>query len=287
MLLSAFLKDGVRRLERIYPAPEARGILTMLCGEMLGVTPYMHLVDPGFAVAPEKEPLLEDALVRLCEGEPIQYILGKATFCGRDFRVTPAVLIPRPETELLCREAVALAAPGMPVLDLCTGSGNIAWTIALSVPGACAVGVDMSEEALSVARSQPFGGEGSDGRFCTPEFVRADILLPPEGFAEESFGLILSNPPYIRESEKAAMRRNVLDYEPAGALFVPDADPLVFYRAVAAWSVRLMAPSGTGFTEINEDLGLSVKALFSSFGFSNVVIIKDFYGKDRIVRYCR
>ena len=277
MLLSAFLKDGVRRLERIYPAPEARGILTLLCGEMLGVAPYTHLVDPGFAVAPEKETLLEDALVRLCEGEPIQYILGKATFCGRDFRVTPVVLIPRPETELLCREAAALADPGMSVLDLCTGSGNIAWTMALSVPGVRVVGVDVSEEALSVARSQPFGGEGS---FRSPEFVRADILLPPEGFAEASFGLILSNPPYIRESEKAAMRSNVLDYEPAGALFVPDADPLVFYRAVAAWS-------GTGFTEINEDLGLSVKELFSSFGFSNVVIIKDFYGKDRIVRYCK
>ena len=287
MLLSAFLKDGMRRLEAVYPAPEARSILAMLCGEVLGVAPYAHLVEPGHAVAPGKEPLLEDALSRLCEGEPIQYVLGKAAFCGRDFRVSPAVLIPRPETELLCREAATLAAPGMSVLDLCTGSGNIAWTMALSVEGARVVGVDISEEALSIARSQPFSGECSDGRFRAPEFVRADILLPPEGLAEESFGLVLSNPPYIRASEKAAMRRNVLDYEPAGALFVPDADPLVFYRAVAEWSVRLMAPSGTGFTEINEELGLSVKALFSSFGFSNVLIIKDFYGKDRIVRYCR
>ena len=219
---------------------------------------------------------------RLSAGEPVQYILGKASFCGREFRVGPGVLIPRPETEWLCSEALSfLAGMSSPrILDLCTGSGNIAWTLALSLSGAHVFAIDKSSVALDVARSQPFSPA------CTPEFMEADILLPPP-VEWEPFDLVVSNPPYILESEKAAMRPNVLAYEPASALFVPDADPLVFYRAVARWALRLLRPSGALMVEINESLGLSVKALFEAFGFRDVLTVRDFFGKDRFVKCLR
>ena len=279
MRLAAFLQRGVSALLPLYPEREARNILSLLCSEMLGTKSYTHIVEPEFEVDPGKEASLEAALSRLAAGEPIQYVLGKAAFCGREFRVGPGVLIPRPETEMLCKEAVSWASglQSPRILDLCTGSGNIAWTLALSVEQAHVVAVDKSVAALSVARSQPFQPASR------PEFVEADILLPPPA-QWEPFDLIVSNPPYVLESEKAAMRPNVLRYEPETALFVPDSDPLVFYRAVAQWALLLLRPSGALMVEINESLGLSVKGLFEGYGFRNVLIIKDFFGKDRFVK---
>ena len=279
MLLSAFLRRGVTALLPLYPEPEARNILSLLCSEILGTESYTHIVEPAFKVEPGKEALLEDSLERLVTGEPVQYVLGKAWFCGREFRVGPGVLIPRPETEMLCAEAAAFVAglPNPRILDLCTGSGNIAWTLALSVEGARVIAVDKSAEALAVARSQPFHPADM------PEFVSSDILLPPSS-QWEPFDLVVSNPPYVLESEKAAMRQNVLSYEPASALFVPDEDPLVFCRAVARWARSLLRPSGALMVEINESLGLSVKGLFEGYGFRNVLIVKDFFGKDRFVK---
>ena len=283
MLLSAFLQKGISALSGLYPAEEARSILTLLCRELLGTRSYTHIIEPSYEIDPSREGVLMDALARLEAGEPVQYVLGKVQFCGREFRVGPGVLIPRPETEQLCEMAIAACA-GMKtpaVLDLCTGSGNIAWALALSVPGARVVGVDKSEEALGIAASQPFGEALQDGRFAAPRFVQADILLAPA--LQGPFDVIVSNPPYICRSERAAMRENVLRYEPEEALFVPDDDPLVFYQAVAEWADALLRPGGKIFVEINEALGLSVKDLMVSRGFGNVQVIKDFFGKDRFV----
>ena len=300
MLLVDFLKKGIAALEPLYPTAEARGIVLMLCEEIIGTKNYTHIVEPQYKIDKKGEQPLAEAMVRLQAGEPIQYVIGKSEFAGRTFRVTPDVLIPRPETELLVREAVKIAsrikrmripygksADPVRVLDLCTGSGNIAWSVALSVPGARVVGVDISENALAVARSQNFSAELKSTGALAPTFVAADILDTEQEFNYGPFDLILSNPPYIMEKEKPLLRRNVLDFEPASALFVPDDDPLVYYRAVAAWSSRFFSPEGKGLTEINEVLGTQTRELFAASGFSETSLITDFYDKNRFVFYTK
>lgn len=300
MLLSEFLRQGVAALEPLYPSAEARSIVLMLCEALIGTKSYTHIVEPDYRIDAKDEQPLSEALSRLSAGEPIQYVLGRADFFGRRFRVTPDVLIPRPETELLVREAVKLAdmrrrmripfgksAAPVRVLDLCTGSGCIAWSIALSVPGTQVVGVDISDAALEVACSQSFAQELKDGGALAPTFVKADVLDPEQDFGYGPFDLIVSNPPYVMEKEKEQMRRNVLDYEPALALFVPDDDPLVFYRAVARWSERFLAPEGKGLTEINEMLGKETAEVFRRSGFSQSETSSDFFDKNRFVFYAR
>ena len=266
----------------------------MLCADRLGTKSYTHIVEPKFEIAHAAESGLAQDMARLETGEPIQYVLGKAEFCGRTFKVKPGVLIPRPETELLCREAVKVAermvrqrrAYGkglVRILDLCTGSGCIAWTMYLDVPGSEVVGVDISDETLSVAFSQRF--ENSDKKGPQISFVHGD-LLQPEIFPEiGKFDMILSNPPYIMESEKTNMRKNVLDHEPSLALFVPDDDPLIFYRSVASISKRLLLPDGCGLVEINEVLGPQTRDVFKEEGFRTVEIVKDFNDRNRFVKF--
>jgi release factor glutamine methyltransferase len=300
MLLADFLKNSVSALEPLYPAAEARGIVLMLCEALIGTKSYTHIVEPAYQIDKKDEQPLSDALARLVAGEPVQYVLGKAEFCGRTFHVTPAVLIPRPETELLVREAVKLAdmtrrmripfgksAEPVRVLDLCTGSGCIAWSVALSVPGVQVVGVDISDEALDVARNQPFAQELKETGAVAPVFVKADVLDTEQAFDFGPFDLILSNPPYVMEKEKAQMRPNVLEHEPAQALFVSDEDPLVFYRAIARWSQRFLSPEGKGLTEINEALGKETAEVFRGFGFSQSETESDFFDKNRFVFYMR
>ena len=285
MLLTAFLKEGTAVLEPLYPSSEARSLLLMLCEAQLGVQRHTPILEPAYPIPPERLESLLSALERLKTGEPVQYVLGFSEFMGRRFRVSPAVLIPRPETEQLVMEAVQTLR-GLPrgarVLDLCTGSGCIAWSLALEVPGTSVVGVDISRQALEVARSQDFPlPTGAQA----PVFIQADILDTAQPFPFGPFDWVLSNPPYIMEAEKAQMRRNVLDFEPPAALFVPDTDPLVFYRAVAAWCGRLLVPGGRGLVEINESLGVDTAEVFASAGFGDVRQMKDFFDKDRFVSF--
>lgn len=300
MLLTDFLKKGIAALEPLYPTAEARSIVLMLCEAVIGTKNYTHIVDPQYQIDKKGEQPLAEAMVRLQAGEPIQYVIGKTEFCGRSFHVNRDVLIPRPETELLVREAVKLAdmtrriripfgksAEPVRVLDLCTGSGNIAWSVALAVPGARVVGVDISEKALEVARSQNFSQELKAKGALAPTFVAADVLDTEQEFNYGSFDLILSNPPYIMEKEKPLLRRNVLDYEPASALFVPDDDPLLYYRAIARWSDRFLSAEGKGLTEINEVLGKETLAVFGDAGFGQTDIVTDFYDKNRFIFYMK
>lgn len=280
MLLSDFIRSGTAALETLYPSPEARGLVLMLCGERLGVKNYTHIVEPAYEIPAGTLPSLREELRRLAAGEPIQYVLGYAEFCGRRFRVNPSVLVPRPETETLVAEAVSeLLSRGRPcrALDLCTGSGCIAWSLLLEVPGTEVVAADISEDALRVARSQ-FDGP-------SPLFVAADILDTEQEFDRGLFDLIVCNPPYIMESEKASMRVNVLEHEPPLALFVPDGDPLLFYRAAARWSQRFLRPGGAGIVEINETLGSRTEAVFREAGYSKTEIISDIFSKSRFVKY--
>ena len=279
MLLSQFIRESTSALGALYGPREAAGIVSRLCGELLGISSYAHIVEPGLEVSAEALPLLQGAMERLRGGEPLQYVTGGQEFCGRRFKVRPGVLIPRPETEELVATAAERLRGGGRVLDLCTGSGCIAWSLALDCPEAKVTGVDISDEALAVAREQ-FSAEG-------PTFVKQDVLQVPESFEGAPFDVITANPPYIRESEKALMHTNVLEFEPSLALFVPDSDPLVFYRAIALWAARFLAPGGFGIVEINEALGAECAALFENAGLANVKIQRDFRQKERFVSFLK
>lgn len=284
MRLSDFTRESVRTLENLYPSPEARGMVLILCRERLGVESYTYITEPGYEIPDDKLDSLSDDISRLSAGEPLQYVLGYAEFFGRRFCVNPSVLIPRPETEQLVDEALKLLrriGPGARVLDLCTGSGCIAWSLAIEMPGTEVVAVDISAPALSVASRQ--FPELPDG-VIAPEFVCSDVLSLCPG-VEGRFDIIVSNPPYIMEREKALMRTNVLDHEPQLALFVPDNDPLLFYRAIAAVSSRLLCGNGTGLVEINETLGPATETLFRESGYKKTEIIRDFFSKERFVKF--
>lgn len=274
MRLVDFQKKAIEALVGIYPESEARSIISLLIQERLGLPSYAPVTDPDREIETEQ---LEEDLERLLNNEPVQYVLGYAEFYGRRFRVTPDVLIPRPETEELVEAVLRspVAAGHDPrILDLCTGSGCIAWTLALEIPDSTVVGVDISPKALAVARRQ-----FSDPRVS---FRRADVLKRyPVG---AGYDIIVSNPPYITESERAQMRRNVLDYEPALALFVPDDDPLKFYRALADIAKDHLSPGGFGIFEANSLVCGDIAELLKT-NFIDINIIKDISGRDRFVSF--
>lgn len=298
MLLAEFVKAGTKALESLYPQKEARSIVLMLCEEVLGTENYTHIVEPEFKIDDKKLPELEAAMERLKKMEPVQYVLGYTEFYGRTFKVDPAVLIPRPETELLCRDAIKLGmrvyrmrspygknAEPVRILDLCTGSGCIAWTMALSIPGSRVTAVDISDAALEVAAGQDFASELKSKETFRPEFIKADVLDSEQEIELGPFDMVLSNPPYIMESEKEDMRRNVLEYEPESALFVPDDDPLLFYRAIARWSQRFMSPDGIGLSEVNESLARQTETVFKAAGYAHTEIVRDLSDKNRYIIY--
>ena len=293
LTLSRFVRDAVSRLEKCYSGDEARSIVLGLCGDFLGTERFEHVINPDYPISMENETRLEEAMRRLENMEPLQYVAGKAYFYGMELYVDKAVLIPRQETEELCRLALDsfpssgnrshgagdLPGSGLRILDVCTGSGCIAWAMSANLPGAAVFGCDISYPALEVASSQKVGVR------C-PVFFQNDILsgdFPLTG----DFDAILSNPPYVTSSEKRLMSRNVLDYEPHSALFVTDEDPLVFYRALAGIASAHLKPEGFGIVEINEAFGDGCRGLFMDYGFSNSVIIKDLNGKDRFCRFSR
>lgn len=298
MLLAEFVKAGTKALESLYPQKEARSIVLMLCEEVLGTENYTHIVEPEFKIDDKKLPELDAAMERLKKMEPVQYVLGHTEFYGRTFKVDPAVLIPRPETELLCRDAIKLGmrvyrmrspygknAEPVRILDLCTGSGCIAWTMALSIPGSRVTAVDISDAALEVAAGQDFASELKSKETFKPEFIKADVLDSEQEIELGPFDMVLSNPPYIMESEKEDMRRNVLEYEPESALFVPDDDPLLFYRAIARWSQRFMSPEGVGLSEVNESLARQTETVFKAAGYAHTEIVRDLSDKNRYIIY--
>lgn len=298
MLLAEFVKAGTKALESLYPQKEARSIVLMLCEEVLGTENYTHIVEPEFKIDDKKLPELEAAMERLKKMEPVQYVLGHTEFYGRTFKVDPAVLIPRPETELLCRDAIKLGmrvfrmrspygknAEPVRILDLCTGSGCIAWTMALSIPGSRVTAMDISDAALEVAAGQDFASELKSKETFKPEFIKADVLDSEQEIELGPFDMVLSNPPYIMESEKEDMRRNVLEYEPESALFVPDDDPLLFYRAIARWSQRFMSPDGVGLSEVNESLARQTETVFKAAGYAHTEIVRDLSDKNRYIIY--
>jgi len=216
-----------------------------------------------------------EIIERLNQQEPLQYILGEAEFYGRKFFVNPSVLIPRPETELLVREVLNTKLKAPRILDIGTGSGCIAITLNLEIPNSKVYAIDLNQNSLDTAKVNSKKLE-ADVSFLLHDFLKDSPKLDP-------VDLIVSNPPYVRNSEKMLMKSNVLNYEPHQALFVSDQDPLIFYNAIASKSKTLLNSSGKVFVEINEKFGNEVRDLFESNGFSEVKIVRDLDGKDRIV----
>ena len=285
MFLKDLIKEGINTISSLYPEGEAREMVLAYLEHRIGTTRHTHILNPDYEISDDLLPEIRDAYTRMASGEPLQYVIGLAYFYGRGFHVTPDVLIPRPETEILCRTVLSTDGPKR-VLDLCTGSGCIAWTLALEMPGSDVKGVDISDGALGVASGQDFADEMSRTGAKAPEFLKADVLGEPLCDLG-MFDVLVSNPPYVMDKEKALMRPNVLDHEPHLALFVSDDDPLVFYRAVSEWAMALLKPSGYAVVEINEALGEQTADIYRNAGFKDVHIIKDLNDKDRFVSFRR
>jgi release factor glutamine methyltransferase len=217
---------------------------------------------------------LSSIINRINSHEPLQYIFGEADFYGRKFKVDPNVLIPRPETELLILEVLKNNFSTPRILDVGTGSGCIAITLQLEIPGSKVVGLDISEQAIALAK------ENSETLNANVEFIHGNFL---HDLTLGEFDLIVSNPPYVSKSEKKSMDKNVLAFEPHVALFVADDDPLIFYKAITFKSKTILKPNGKIAVEINERFGQQTKELFQAAGFDPVQIIRDLDGKDRIV----
>lgn len=292
MYLKELIIKGNETISVAYPEREAKEMVFAYLEAVLGTRRHTHIVEPEYVVPEDKMGMILEAFERMAVGEPLQYIIGKAWFYSRQFRVTPDVLIPRPETEELVN-AVLMQSAGVKysdiplILDLCTGSGCIAWSLALEKPGSHVTAVDISDGALSVASSQDFVEEMEQTGARAPKFVKADVLqdtLPLD--YQMKYDIIVSNPPYVMDSEKTLMRTNVLDHEPHLALFVPDDDALKFYQSIALHASRLLKEDGFGIVEINEALGTQTAELFVQQGF-RAEVVKDLFDKDRFVKFCR
>lgn len=266
-----------RTLEPLYGNGEARAVTDYVLDVCFGLSKADILCGAVEEMTAEKTAELNKIFGRLMEGEPVQYVLGRAEFSGRWFSVRPGVLIPRPETEELCTWITAdnKASASPKVLDIGTGSGCIAITLQLDMPESKVTAWDISADALDVARenAQRFG--------ANVNFVKLDALnAKPEG----EWDVIVSNPPYICEKEKKDMAVNVLEHEPHTALFVPDADPLLFYRAITRLAVQTLSKGGRLYFEINPIYADDTCHMMRAEGMTAVELRSDMYGKQRMAK---
>lgn len=273
------------QLSEILPVEERRAHESLLLEHVLGVSLHEAILSPNKPVSDALFDAAERLIAELRAGRPVQYVLGYAYFYDRRFVVDASTLIPRRETEELCARALCrvreTGANGVRALDLGTGSGCIAVTLALEASGLEVYGIDLSEAALQVAR------ENALRHGAAVNFARADILdAEMEGVRGADFALLVSNPPYIPVSEREEMSARVVDWEPDDALYVPDHDPLLFYRALGHHGLHLLRPGGWLLCEVHERFGDKVVELFSSLGFQEVSLLDDAQGRPRIVEGC-
>ena len=259
-----------------YSTGEIAALTRIIATEFLGVSQMAFYLKDDIPLTAGQEALLDNAIERLKNQEPIQYILGYSDFCGLRFKVTQATLIPRPETSELVEWIASKAAGNESILDIGTGSGCIAVSLAQKLPQSKVTAWDISPDALAVA------AENSKANGCDVAFKQVDILThEPTG---EQFDVIVSNPPYIKENEKEAMHSNVLDWEPHTALFVPDSDPLLFYRTIAKKGLSLLKPGGRLYFEINRAHGKETMEILAALGYTSIELRKDFAENDRMIR---
>lgn len=274
--MKAITRQINENLSCSYTAGEISALTRITATELLGVSQMAFYLKDDITLTAEQQTLFDNAIERLKKQEPIQYILGYSDFCGLRFKVTPATLIPRPETSELVEWISSEANGNEGILDIGTGSGCIAISLAHRLPQSKVTAWDISTDALAVA------AENSKANGCAVEFEEVDILaFEPTG---KQFDIIVSNPPYIKENEKTEMHSNVLDWEPHTALFVPDSDPLLFYRTIAKKGLALLKPGGKLYFEINRAHGKETIEMLELLGYTSIELRKDFAENDRMIR---
>ncbi|MBQ9137213.1 MAG: peptide chain release factor N(5)-glutamine methyltransferase [Alistipes sp.] len=270
------LRQAINTIEQaiahLYPAQEATAIAReVICRKCdYGFSQLVMHYDDCVDIAD-----FEAIVTQLAAARPVQYVTGVATFCDMDFAVREGVLIPRPETEELVNLVSEHCKAGARIIDVGTGSGAIAISLARMVADAEVVGVDISDTALEVAR------QNAEQLGANVTFAKADALGDMTHLG--TFDAIVSNPPYIPQSDIAAMHANVVDYEPHTALFVADNDPLCFYRSIARNGVKMLREGGELFFEIYEAFGADMVAMLEGMGYHDTIVIKDIFGKERMV----
>ncbi len=254
--------------------------MRILLEDLSGIDWNQQLMNPDLRIDEHQHYQLSEAVKRLLAGEPVQYVTGMARFNDLLLKVSPAVLIPRPETEELAQKiGTSLAKEKtISIWDIGTGSGCIAIALAKQFPHAEVIAFDVSGKALQIAK------ENAESNGAKVTFVQDDVLNPTSDYFNQPVDLVVSNPPYVCDSERASMEANVLDWEPEKALFVPDDDPLRFYRQILALAKKQLNPDGQVWFEINERMGEEMLLLCHKIGFSNAEVLEDFAGKPRFVK---
>ena len=278
-----------RQLTQVYDDYEAKAIARMVYEVRFGLMPSDLFIGKDTQLSTDDQKLLAEITQRLLTGEPIQYVLGEAEFGGRTFHVEPGVLIPRPETYELCqwimeeRRGKKEEGRNTSILDIGTGSGCIACTLAAELADAEVTAWDISDDALRIAT------ENAKRTDVHVSFEKVDVLntsLLNRERPATGLDIIVSNPPYICNKERATMERNVLEHEPELALFVPDDDPLLFYRTIARFAAKALNPSGALYFEINPLYVSEMQQMLSKEGFSHTEIRNDQFGKQRFTKSC-
>ncbi len=267
-----------KELSKIYHEPELSALCTEIIRSVTGSTKFLQIYKPESQVNPEQTERILNICKELLTGKPLQYVLGETYFYGCIIRINQSVLIPRPETEelvdLIIRENKGLKNN---ILDFGTGSGCIAIALALNLKDSSVKGIDISEEAINIARLN------AQMNAVTVSFISGDILNFDTSSVEKA-SIIVSNPPYVRHSEKSLMKNNVLGFEPHIALFVPDDDPLLYYKSLLKIADDVLLPEGRLYFEINEALGESIVNLLTECRYSDIKIANDINNKERIIK---
>lgn len=297
-------RSCVNRLTAIYPSGEAQAIVRLVLEDCFGLTLTDVICGKVNDLSAEDRKLLEKIMKRLEKGTPVQYVLGQTSFCGHTFRVAPGVLIPRPETEELVEWILSPPSPPrrvgsenmlsngvqssvLSILDIGTGSGCIAISLALALPDSKVEAWDISKEALSMAQynAEHLGAAVTFREVdVLQEVIKAPSLGEGRGGLQGAFDVVVSNPPYICQREAKDMEQNVLDHEPHIALFVPDDDPLLFYRAIARHGLQLLKSGGAIYFEINRAYASETSAMLRAMGYNNIKVREDQFGNPRMLR---
>jgi release factor glutamine methyltransferase len=279
MLLKEIKEIFHLELDTPYGKDEVSHFFYLFMEQYLNLERFALALDPDIVLSKEQEEPFFNGLSQLKLGRPIQYILGKTSFMALEFDVNEHVLIPRPETEELVQWVIndfKTTQDSIKVLDIGTGSGCIAITLAKYLPKANVQAIDISESAIDLAMSN------AKKHHSVVSFYREDMRNMR--LKETDYSIIVSNPPYVMEKEKAAMHKNVKDYEPQGALFVPDADPLLYYKHIVEIAKTGLKDGGCLYLEINQNLGGAITRLLEDANFSEIELRKDIFAKDRMVK---
>ncbi|APQ19180.1 peptide chain release factor N(5)-glutamine methyltransferase [Maribacter hydrothermalis] len=285
MLLREIKNIFHTELDVLYGKEEVNSFFYLLIEHYFDLERFVLAIQPELVIDKEQETIIFNALSKLKLEKPIQHIIGTAYFMDLDFKVNKNVLIPRPETEELVRwilDDFKTAAKTLTILDMGTGSGCIPISLDKNLTDAKVFGLDISSDALEVAK------ENNGLLNASVEFIQADIFSLKNGTSvkelNQKFDIIISNPPYVRELEKAEMKKNVIDHEPSLALFVPDNDPLKFYNVVVNFAADHLNKNGCLYLEINQYLGEETKQLLLDSNFKTIELRKDMFGNDRMIK---